>query len=92
MQLEAALHPQGTKGEPRLLGAVGKVGRAKVARKGASPATVANSTGAGRAALSPLAVTEELTTAQWNRLIARIATLPAPTIATKPSPSAIPDH
>ena len=33
----------------------------------------------------------ELSAAQWEQLIARIAALPAPTVAVKPSSAAIPD-
>ncbi len=47
--------------------------------------------GAGQTAASPLTVTGELTAAQWNQLIARIGALPMPTIATKPTSSAIRD-
>jgi hypothetical protein len=36
-------------------------------------------------------VSRELSAAQWDRLIARIAALPAPTVSTAPSSSAIRD-
>jgi hypothetical protein len=38
-----------------------------------------------------VAIVGELSTAQWEQLIARIAALPAPTVAVKPSSGAIPD-
>ena len=40
---------------------------------------------------SPLVVSGELSVAQWDQLIARIAALPAPKVSTKPSSSAIRD-
>jgi membrane-bound lytic murein transglycosylase B len=40
----------------------------------------------------PVAIVGELSTAQWEQLIARIAALPTPTIAVKPSSAAISDH
>jgi Transglycosylase SLT domain len=46
---------------------------------------------AARAASAPLAVTGELSPAEWERLIARIAALPQPTIAAKPTSAAIRD-
>jgi Transglycosylase SLT domain len=52
---------------------------------------VAHSAGAGQTAPSPLAVSAALSAAQWNQLIGRVAALPAPTVATKPSSSAIKD-
>jgi len=58
----------------------------------ATTATVAHSAGAGPIAPSPLAVSGELTAAQWDQLFARIAALPAPKVATKPSSAAIADH
>jgi membrane-bound lytic murein transglycosylase B len=83
-QLNAALHPQGATGESNLLGA-----RASLK---ASVAKVAHSAGAaGRTAPSPLVLSDELTATQWNQLIARIAVLPAPKVAVKPSSAAIPD-
>jgi hypothetical protein len=57
----------------------------------ATKATAAHSAGAGQAALSPLVVNGDLSAAQWDRLIARVAALPAPTVASRPSSSAIPD-
>jgi len=52
---------------------------------------VAHSAGAGRTAPPPLVGSGEATAAQWDQLIARIGTLPAPTIPTKPSSAAIRD-
>jgi Transglycosylase SLT domain len=68
---------------PKPVGAVGS---------STAEATVAHSAGAGPIAPSPLAVSGELTAAQWDQLFARIAALPAPKVATKPSSSAIADH
>ncbi|HEX4186280.1 MAG TPA: lytic murein transglycosylase [Solirubrobacteraceae bacterium] len=45
---------------------------------------------AARAAVTPLSVGGQLTPAQWDQLITRIAALPAPKVAVKPSSSAIP--
>ncbi len=78
-QLAAALHPQDARGdliEEILKGAL---------------TSVAHSARAARTASSPLVVIGKLSSAQWNRLIARIALLPAPNVAAKPSASAIPD-
>jgi soluble lytic murein transglycosylase-like protein len=106
VQLHAALHPQGTKGEPRLLGANAGaralgVARARLARLGLAHSTLtqssaahswlARSAGSGPAAPSPLALGDELSAAQWNQLIARIAKLAVPTVPVKPSSAAIPD-
>jgi hypothetical protein len=52
----------------------------------------AHSAGAGRTAPSPFALSGELTAAQWGQLIDRIAVLPTPTVAAKPSSAAIPDR
>jgi membrane-bound lytic murein transglycosylase B len=82
-QLNAALHPQGAKGESNPLGAT--------ASPKAYVAKVAHSAGAGGIAPSPLAISGELTAAQWDQLITRIAVLPAPKVAVKPSSAAIPD-
>ncbi|MGH2854335.1 MAG: M23 family metallopeptidase, partial [Solirubrobacteraceae bacterium] len=46
---------------------------------------------AGPAAASPLAVTGDLNEAQWSQLIGRIAALPKPVVAAKPSATAIRD-
>jgi membrane-bound lytic murein transglycosylase B len=82
-QLNAALHPQGATGESSLLGAGASLK--------ASVAKVAHSTGAGGTTPSPLVLSGELTATQWDQLIARIAVLPAPKVAVKPSFAAIPD-
>jgi soluble lytic murein transglycosylase-like protein len=78
--------------------------RATTPKATATPAAVVHSAGAGQAAPSPqtapspqaapspLVVSGELTPAQWDQLLSRIAALPAPTVARKPSSSAIPDH
>jgi soluble lytic murein transglycosylase-like protein len=54
-------------------------------------AVVAHSAGAGQTAPSPFVVSRDLSAAQWNQLIARIAALPAPTVVAKPSSAAIRD-
>jgi hypothetical protein len=58
-----------------------------------NPATgaAARTAAAARAAVQPLVVGGQLTPAQWDQLITRIAALPAPTVAVKPSASAIRD-
>jgi hypothetical protein len=65
--------------------------RHRAAEPAASQAGVAHSAGAGQTAPSPLAVSSELSAAQWEQLLSRIAALPAPKVVTKPSSSAIPD-
>ncbi len=57
----------------------------------ATAAAAAHSAGAGQTAPSPLLLSGDLSIAQWNQLFAHIAALPAPTVAVKPSSSAIPD-
>jgi hypothetical protein len=57
----------------------------------ASKGAPAHSAGAGQTAPSPLVVSGELSVAQWDQLIARIGALPAPTVSTAPSSSAIVD-
>ncbi len=54
-------------------------------------AAVAHAAGAGQSAPAPVAIVGELTVAQWEQLIGRIAALPAPTVPVKPSSAAIPD-
>jgi hypothetical protein len=54
-------------------------------------ATARAAAAAARAALTPLSVGDQLTAAQWDQLITRIAALPAPKVAVKPSTSAISD-
>ncbi len=57
----------------------------------AAAATVAHSARSGRTAPSPVVTTSALSAAQWSQLMERVAALPTPTIATKPSSAAIPD-
>src|SRR5262249_22326795 len=57
------------------------------ARPGEAGATASS---AGAPASSPLTA-NPLNAAQWNQLIKRVSELPAPTVATKPSSSAVPD-
>ncbi len=57
----------------------------------AGPAGAGAGAGAGQTAPAPVAVVGELSVAQWEQLIGRIAGLPKPTVAVKPSPGAIPD-
>jgi hypothetical protein len=51
----------------------------------------ARAAGAGQGTPALPVVAGSLSTDQWNQLIARAGALPAPTVATKPSASAIPD-
>ncbi len=63
-------------------------------RRGAAAkvtATKATATGAAPTAPSPVVVSGDLSAAQWDTLIARVAALPAPVVKVKPSSSAIPD-
>jgi Transglycosylase SLT domain len=62
-----------------------------VALGASTPGAVARSATAARAAASQLVGVGGLTPAEWDQLITRIASLPAPTVAVKPSSSAIPD-
>jgi soluble lytic murein transglycosylase-like protein len=57
----------------------------------AAAATVAHSARSGRAAPAPVVATSTLNSAQWSQLIERVAALPTPTVAAKPSSAAIPD-
>jgi membrane-bound lytic murein transglycosylase B len=82
-QLDTALHPRGAKGASNPL--------AVTASPKAYVAKVAHSAGAGGIAPSPLVISGELTATQWDQLITRIALLPAPKVAVKPSSAAIPD-
>jgi Transglycosylase SLT domain len=68
------------------------VKRADVSKDAAKQATAARSAGTGQTAPAPLVASGDLSAAQWDRLIARIAALPAPTVKAKPSSSAIPDR
>jgi soluble lytic murein transglycosylase-like protein len=55
-------------------------------------ATVAHSARAGHTAPTPLlSGTSVLSAAEWNKLMRRVATLPTPTLATKPSSAAVAD-
>jgi hypothetical protein len=55
-------------------------------------ASAAHLAHAGRNAPAPLeTVTSALSAAQWNQLMTRVATLPVPTVATKPSSAAVTD-
>jgi membrane-bound lytic murein transglycosylase B len=68
--------------------------RAAGARSPATTTTTtvaAHSAGAGQTAPAPVAIVGELSVAQWEQLIGRIAALPAPNVAVKPSSAAIPD-
>jgi hypothetical protein len=57
----------------------------------AAAARAARSAGTGRTAPAPFATSEALTSDQWTKLITRVAALPAPHVAAKPSAAAIPD-
>jgi hypothetical protein len=52
---------------------------------------LAHAAATGPSAAAPLAVTGDLNEAQWSQLIARIAALPKPKVATAPSSAAIRD-
>jgi soluble lytic murein transglycosylase-like protein len=54
-------------------------------------ATVTHPAQAAQATPAPVAVVGQLSVAQWEQLIGRIASLPRPTVAVKPSSAAIPD-
>jgi membrane-bound lytic murein transglycosylase B len=55
-------------------------------------ASAAHLARAGRNAPAPLeTATSALSAAQWNQLMTRVAALPAPTVATKPSSAAVTD-
>jgi soluble lytic murein transglycosylase-like protein len=93
-QLDAALHPQGAKRGQDPVGAILNAAARNLAhsmrpQRRASGQT--QSARAGRAAHAPLVVSAELTSAQWDQLIARIAALPVPRVASKPSTAAISD-
>jgi hypothetical protein len=57
----------------------------------AAAAAVARSGRSGPIATAPLVTPTYVSASQWEQLITRIAALPAPTVATKPSSSAIAD-
>jgi hypothetical protein len=56
-----------------------------------TPGAVARSAAAAPTLVSQLVGGGGLTPTQWDQLVTRIAALPAPTVAVKPSSSAIPD-
>ena len=63
---------------------------------GQLPATAAatgaaHSARAGKSAPAPIVVPSDLSTTQWNQLVARIGSLPAPKVAAKRSASAVND-
>jgi hypothetical protein len=65
--------------------------RATVTLSPTVAARTAHSAGSGRPAPSPMVVSDNLDTTQWNQLMMRIAGLPTPTVAVKPSSSALRD-
>jgi soluble lytic murein transglycosylase-like protein len=52
----------------------------------------AHSASAGKSAPAPIVVPSDLSTTQWNQLVARIGSLPAPKVAAKRSASAVNDR
>jgi membrane-bound lytic murein transglycosylase B len=52
----------------------------------------AHSARAGKSAPAPIVVPSDLSTTQWNQLVARIGALPAPKVAAKRSSSAVNDR
>ncbi len=65
--------------------------RVTAALNPAAAATAAHSARSGRTAPAPLVSTSALSATQWSQLMERVAALPAPTVATKRSPAAVPD-
>jgi soluble lytic murein transglycosylase-like protein len=64
---------------------------------GVLPATptatgAAHSARAGKSAPAPIIVPSDLSTTQWNQLVARIGSLPAPKVAAKRSPASVNDR
>ena len=57
----------------------------------AAAAKVAHSARSGQAAPSPVITTSPLSASQWSQLMTRVAALPEPKVATKPSSAAVPD-
>jgi hypothetical protein len=57
----------------------------------AATGTAARSAASGKSAPAPIVVPTDLSTTQWNQLVTRIGSLPAPKVAAKRSPSAIND-
>jgi hypothetical protein len=73
----------------------GHAARASKATVTASAAQANGTTAAGGTGTTPAAPAQalsDLSSAQWSELIGRIAGLPAPHVAVKPSSAAIPDH
>lgn len=58
----------------------------------AAAAKTAHSAASGRTAPAPFVASSSLSLTQWNELLARIASLPAPAVAGKPTSAAIRDH
>ncbi len=91
-QLQTALHPRGSKASNALLGATTSDLFLMSKHQLESPASAAHLARAGRNAPAPLeTATSALSAAQWNQLMTRVAALPAPTVATKPSSAAVTD-
>jgi hypothetical protein len=65
---------------------------AAVALTPSAAAAVAHSARSGHTAPLPLVSSIDVSPIQWNQLFTRIAALPAPRVARKPSSSAIPDR
>jgi len=55
------------------------------AAQSAATIAAAHSAGAGKTAPAPVVIVGELSPAQWEQLVSRIAALPTPTVAVKPS-------
>ncbi len=58
----------------------------------AATSAAAHSAGKGKTAPAPVVSTSVLSSTQWTQLVERIAAIPSPKIAAKPTSSAIPDH
>ncbi len=65
--------------------------QATASLRSSAVASAAHSARSGQAAPSPLVSTSTLSVEQWNQLLGRVAALPAPKVATKPSSAAIAD-
>ncbi len=59
--------------------------------KATATGLAAHSAGKGATAPAPVVTTSILSSLQWNQLMTRIGGIPAPKIAAKPTPAAIPD-
>jgi hypothetical protein len=57
----------------------------------AASATAAHSADSGQPAPAPVVTTSPLSATQWTQLMTRVAALPMPSVAVKPSSQAIPD-